>query len=401
MGIFGPGKKKRVVALVDISSASVRGAYAHIEEGAPPTIYYTAYIPIDIGSGESAEVADPTAADMLRALERLADKLVREGAPVLHETFGSGEVEGIFVSVGAPWQETSVRVERIETGKAFMFTKTLLDEATKRNDTTIAEGRRESGEAVIATLLNGYDTARPFGRRVKRADLVILSSTIAKDVAEAVERTLRRTYHTHGLHLTAFAPVAYEVLRDMYPHQKDFLMLDVAGTATDVAVVKGGLLVDVRTVDLGVHDLLRAARTSGVTGTGLVGLGEGAGGIIDPARNTRFMSRISEVQESWLNNLKGTLMEFSTRHPLPRTMFLLADGDSRDFLRRLLDNDILRALWLSEEPLAIVPVLASQFSQAISTKGNAEGDAYMAMLALYYARRIAHLSTPDLSTEST
>ena len=213
------------------------------------------------------------------------------------------------------------------------------------------------------------------------------SSMLDRAVAEAVEKTLRRTYHTHDVHLTAFAPVAFEVLRDLYPHQKDFLVFDVAGTATDVVFVKGGLLIDVKTLDAGVHDLLHAARTSGVTG-----IDADSGGLIDPARNAQFASRVSEVQAAWLESLRSTLADFSTRHPLPRTIFLLADGETRDFLRRLLDTDPLRTLWLAEEPFSIIPILPQQFSEVAVVRGAAGGDAYLIMLALYYSRRVMHFA---------
>jgi hypothetical protein len=125
---------------------------------------------------------------------------------------------------------------------------------------------------------------------------------------------------------------------------------------------------------------------------GIVGIDTDSGGIIDPARNARFASKASEVQEAWLSSLRETLSDFSTRHPLPRTIFLLADGETRDFLRRLLDSDPLRSLWLSEEPFSIVPVLPEQFSEVVVFRGAASGDAYLAMLALYYARHVAHLT---------
>ena len=388
MGLFN----KRVaynVALIDVSSASVRGAYARIEEGRIPVVYYTAYLPIDPASESRPD--DLPQAMMLAAVERLAERLVREGAPLLREATGSGDVKHVFVSVGAPWQESTVRVETIEQEKPFLFTRLLIEAATRRNE--VPDGKLEAGEAVVATILNGYESRKPFGKRVKRADLVILSSMLDKSVAETVERTLRRTYHTHDVRMVAFAPVAYEMLRDLYPHQKDFLIFDVAGTATDVVFAKGGLLIDVRTLSTGVHDLLHAARASGVTGSGLSGVGAGAGGIIDPARNAQFANRATEAQVAWLGALRETLVDFASRHPLPRTIFLLADGETRGFLKRLLDSDPLKSLWLSEEPFSIVPVLPEQFSEVVAFRGRAAGDAYLGMLALYYARRIAHMAT--------
>lgn len=377
------------VALIDVSSASVRGACARIEEGKIPIIYYTAYLPIDPNT-DGSRPGDFPPTQMVACVESIAERLTREGGPILREVTGSGHVKHILVSIGAPWQESTVRVETLEQERPFVFTKSLVDTATRKNE--IPEGKQESGEAVVATILNGYESRQPFGKHVKRADLVILSSLIDATVAQTVEKIVRRAFHTHDVHVTAFAPVAYEMLRDLYPHQRDFLVFDVAGTATDVVFVKNSLLIDVRTLDVGVHDLLHAARAGGVVTSGIVGIDSDSGGIIDPARNARFASKASEVQEAWLTSLRETLSDFSTRHPLPRTIFLLADSETRDFLRRLLDSDPLRSLWLSEEPFSIVPVLPEQFSETVVFRGTASGDAYMAMLAVYYARHVAHLT---------
>lgn len=374
-------KTSRSVALLDIGSSSIAGAYIVYGSDGIPTFYYTVRLPIE--TREEAAIED----DMLRTLEALTDLLVKEGAPVLREAVGSGNVDEVVASIGAPWQETTVRTESIEEENGFVFTKSILKKATEANNPGITEGRIESGESVVATVLNGYETSQPIGKQVKRADVVILSSTLDKKVASDVERTLRRAFHSHEVSLTAFAPVAYQVLKDLYPHQKDFLILDVSGTATDLAFVKSGLLVDVKCVHHGVQDLMKAARASGISGTGLTGLGADTGGIIDPARNAHFTTRVGSVQQAWLDGLKEALTEIGSRHPLPRSLFLLADEDVRDYLRRLLHNETLHSLWLSEEPLAITPVLREQLATSVTYRGAAEGDTYLAMLAVFCVKK--------------
>ena len=78
MALFPFGKKKtRSVALIDIGSASVGGAYAHYEEGKPPVIYYTARVDVEIREGETIRDG------MLRSLAFLERLLIEEGAPAL------------------------------------------------------------------------------------------------------------------------------------------------------------------------------------------------------------------------------------------------------------------------------------------------------------------------------
>ncbi len=110
------------------------------------------------------------------------------------------------------------------------------------------EDRISFGESVIATILNGYDIPDPIGKKVNRAEVVILSSTLERDATEQIQKRVRRLYHTHAIGFIGFAPAAYAALRDLYPHERDFLILDVTNENTNLAFVRHGLLVDVGTL---------------------------------------------------------------------------------------------------------------------------------------------------------
>ena len=349
MALFGSKKNRLSVALVDIDSASVGAALVQIEKDTPPVMYYSVREFIEPKEHEDSGAA------MLRTLNEVSEILVKKGSPVLRKETGSGQVDRILVSIGAPWQKTNVRIEAVAETKPFVFTPALLSEITKKG-TKLPEGYVKSGESVIATLLNGYETPKPFGKKVTRADLIILSSLIDKKIADTVEKTLRKTYHTHSLLLTTFASVSYTAFRDIYPHEKDFLVLEVSGEATDIASIKRGLLVDVVTLPNGVNELVRAERSG---------------------------SQVEEIEKTWLATIESTLKETATRHALPRTLFLLADDEAREYLRRLLDSTSMRSLWLTSDPLRVISVVPAHFAEFVKNRGESEGDVYLSLLALY------------------
>lgn len=376
MALFSFRKKRRSLALIDIGSASVGGAYADFTEGQQPVLYYTVRIPIELRAQETIT------GSMLRALSEVERFLIEEGAPALHRETGSGHIDSVLVSVGAPWQETTVETRSIQETKPFTFTRALLAEASANID-TLKEDRIDSGRTVIATILNGYETANPFGKHARRADLVVLSSTLEKSASKEILASLRHAFHTHNITLTAFAPAAYSVFRDLYPHQKDFIVLDVSGTATDAAFVKRGLLAGVRSVPHGIHELLEGGARAAMSGAQLPSIG-----ILDPLRNTAFDAKARAVEETWLLGLREVFSEFAGRQALPRMLFLLADDNERDFLKRVLEKSELRTLWLSDEPLSIVPITPAHLAPYVKTRGIAEGDLFLAMLTLYAARSI-------------
>lgn len=369
MGLFRK-PECRSVALIDIGSGSVGGAFVHLEPGTPPTIYYTARIPIEVREGETCEEAMP------KALEMLGQVLVTNGGPILHMETGSARIDSVFATVGAPWQDTKVLVASKEEAKPFTFTHTLMDDIAKQC-VIQPGGRTRCKNDVIATILNGYEVAHPFGKKAKRADLVVLSSSLEEKVAASIERTLRKSFHAHDITLAAFAPIAYAVIRDLFPHEQDFLIIDVEGEATDLAFVKRGLLADVACVPQGTNALLEAISRGHTTIT------EGTTGVIDMGRNQRFAEMVGKMEEVWLSGITDALKEFSTRHALPRTLFLLSDDHALGFLERVLNTSKMHSLWLSEDPLSIIPLSPKHIAQHVRTRGAASGDVFLAIMALY------------------
>ncbi len=372
MGIFSSKKEHESVVLIDVTSSSVGAALARLEFGAPPVLHYVQRTNIEILEHEDNSQA------MLRTLTEVANDLVIKGSPILRKETGDAHIQRILVSVGAPWQKTVVRIETLSNKKPFIFTRALLSEITQK-DKEVPEGFQKSGESVTATLLNGYDVPQPFGKKATRAELVILSSLVDSAVAKAIENTLRKTYHTHALTLTAFAPAAYAVFRDVYPHEKDFLIFDISGGATDVLAVKRNLLVNVVSIPQGINNLIEDAIKIGKTSIGPTPL-------IDPTRNAQFSAQIGDFQKDWLLNLEKVLQEFTSGQALPGTLFLISEPSTQEYLKRLLDSADMRALWLTSEPLRIIPVAHTHFSAYIKNHADAKSDVPLQILGLYAAK---------------
>ena len=382
MWFFG-NKERSSVVLITIGSSSISGAYAHYKQEGLPTIYYSVTEHIEARAGEDQSSA------MLRTLDTIGSSLIETGAPSLRRETGSGSVNGVLISVAGPWQETKVRTQTIQPGKPFVFTKAMLSDVIA-SSSHVSEDRISFGESVIATILNGYEIPHAIGKTASRAEVVILSSTLDKMVTEEIRKRVRRLYHTHTITFTAFAPVAYSVLRGLYPHEKDFLVLDVGADGTDLAFVKGGLLVDVGTLPLGMNKLLSATRAAErMTIEEEVGAMQRTSmlpGYVNPDRNARFSIRADAARDEWLTGLTNLLKEFAEFHALPRTLFLLAEPHARDYLKRTLDSQILHALWLSDEPLCIISVLPEQFTSRVRAQGEGDMNIFLSILALYQRR---------------
>ena len=377
MGLFSKGKKGQTVALIDIGSASVGGAYAYYIKDAQPVIYYT--VRADIGLREGESITD----SMLRSLEFVKRHMTTEGAPLLRRETGSGSVDKVLVAIAAPWQETRVTNTHIEESRPFTFTHAHVDTATRAVE--VPEDRVTLGHTIVATILNGYQVPTPFGKRASRAEIVLLASSMEKAAAERIESSLRQAFHTHTIELIGFAPAAYTVFRDLYPHQDDFILLDVTGKGTDLLFVKHGIIKHVASVPQGTHDLLQTAKVSWRKQH------EEEAGPLTKSVNVLFKEETHAIEKEWIEHLHTILQEFSLTDALPHAIFLLSDTRTRDYLKRTLEMSTLRALWLSDKPLAIIPVTPSHLCMSLKTRGISDSDLFLGILALYSGKKSIHI----------
>ena len=383
--------KIQTVVLIDIGSASVSGAYARIDKIHNPVLHYTAQVPIR--SRDKTGAADMK--DMERALAELTKTLILRGAPVLARAIGKSSIDRILISIAAPWQETHTRPERVNNPSGFRFTRRMMDDMVKKI-TVPPPGRTQTNKMVVATLLNGYEVTDPFGKTAHSAEIIALSSSVTDEVAHAITAVVRKTFHTDKIELTAFAPVAYVVLRDLFPKEDNFLVMDVTGEATDLALVRQGLLVEVESISCGLNLLRRAAIEAGITtvssAKSLQTVNEVA--LVDMEHNGTFTAHMRDARDEWLRNLSKAFQALAVQYALPRMIFLLADEEALGFLKQVLnDGPGLQKLWLSDQALPIFAIDPGQLAQHVTYRDDARGDTFLSLLALYTAHGYAASTT--------
>lgn len=370
MALFGADKPESV-ALVDITSSSVGAAYARIAPGRPIAVLYTTRVAIPQGDGSAL---------MLRALDEALGKLRTEGAPLLRRRTGSGSSAHIFADIGAVWQDTEVRIETIADEKPFVFTNADLEQAKKRN--ALPEKRFRSEEYVVATLLNGYPTKNPIGKKATRAEIIMLSASIPEDTATLLRHSLAGLSSHHEVNFAGFASIVFAGVSLAFPHEKDYLALRVSGEATELMHVARGYPTALARVGCGLSCFSRAASAGGYTSF------PDGGDVINKDANAKLDEKLTSAKSQWVGEVAKTLKDFAATRALPRTLFLLADPDAREFLRRTLDAPEMHALWLSDEPLAVIALEGKQLAGNVALEPNVQEDLPLELLAVAARERM-------------
>lgn len=329
-------KNSESVVLIDIGAASVGGAYVHYTEKDSPTLLYNRRVPIEAREGE------PHGRAMLRALSVLGEILIREGAPVLSHAIGKGTVDLILVSVDSPWQETSVRTEHFGADAPFVFTKNLITKAIEKNVHEIPE-KLLADESVIGTILNGYETISPYGKKVHRASAIVLTSLIERKIADNILSIIQNLYHTKRILPITGSSLRYQAMRTAFPHENNALILDATGPLTSVILIRKGLF-------LAISEILDSL-TGGTT---------------------------------WVDKVTRECAEIAKNYPLPRTIFLLAPESQIEELQGKLAAANLGSLWLSDNPPKTISILASHIAGSVQHAPTVSPDLLILLMTLYY-----------------
>ena len=342
MDFFGNtsgAKRAQSVALIDIGSKSVAGAYARYIENMKPILLYVKRVPIIPHSGESESDA------MLRAFDVLGDDLIREGAPVLARATGRGNVNAILVSIDAPWQKTSMYTKHFEKKESFFFTRSLVSEVL-REKSDLPVGKVLVDESIVGINLNGYETSNPYGKRARRASITILSSAVDIGIMDSIEEKLGRLYHSHNCKYISGCSLRYQSVRAAFPHERDAIILDATESGVTILLERKGFLVAVSEM-----------------------LNQEKGNVV-----------------SWDEKISRGFIELAKQFPLPRTIFLITRDADVTALRKTLEKTDFSTLWLSDNPPKLIQVLSSHFSSEVNVPPESS-DIILMLMTLYYQQR--------------
>jgi hypothetical protein len=328
-------RRTRARALIDVSASSVAGALATYPAEGPATLVWTKRVPIIAHADEPPETA------MGRALELIAGALVSEGAPVLARLSGSGRLDGVRVALDAPWQETDVRISEVREEQPFTFTRKMLARMLEQAEAEHARAESlQIEQHVIGVRLNGYQTREPIGKRAHRASLTVITSSLRHEVVEQAEAVIRRHLHLSRAAYVSGPASRFQMLRAMFPHERDLLIIDSVGRAAAISLVRTGTLAAVK---------------------------ECAGG---------------DDEGTWVAAVGAVLRELATMYPLPRTVLLVAPEDEAKARTQALGSAGLGALWLSDEPPSIIPVTRVAPEELV-VGPEAQPDIRLALMARY------------------
>lgn len=353
-------KIKNTVVVVDVRSSSVSAGYVLLQEGKQPHIVHSVQYPVEPNATEPLSEAMP------RTLETVLTSLIHSGSAKLHAMGASAKSDHILVTISSPWQTSSIVSVKTEKEKPFTFTHNVLEQMTA-GSLKEKPGWNVVSQLVLSTFLNGYETQNAFGREAKMVEAITLTTAVDEVIYEKIKKIIRSVFHQKHIDIYAFLPELYSVLKDVLPAQKEYLICDVGSDASDIILVKHGLLVSSAVNTAGMRTILDAVHKSGLSSHTIPTIEHD---VINRISNSTFQDATEQAKDEWLGGMKTTLATIAAEEPLPRLVCIVSEPNVSEFVRRLLDAPQLRNLWLSDEPLPLLSLSRAQFAATVTVEND-------------------------------
>lgn len=367
--------------LVDIGSASVGAALVKIEEGKNPHILLT--VREDIPFQESLS-STRFLSGMTHALERALKNLQKQNK-------GHGAPARTFCTFSSPWFILKNRNLKITRTDAFQVTEKNLNAFLDEDIESLKDELKDTlppadieiiEKKIIEMKLNGYEIKNPYGQTTHQMEILATVGLSSKKVIEGVERIISRFFHSPSVHFGSFPVAAFSTVRDIFPEERTFLLLDITGETTDVSFIANDLFMGTVSFPRGKNFFIREISTEEHTlhAEASTLLGMFLRDELEGGRRDRIGAVVTRSKDEWISRFEKSLASFRSVGVLPRKVFFTADTDVAGFFTGLI-NKARSELWAGEaiEAACLDHLMVSKF---VTFESEIVRDPFIAVEAL-------------------
>lgn len=379
--LFSSQNQPETVALIHIGSASVGVALAEIG-GATPTFYFTAREPLPF---QDTLEYDRFYEATFSTLEHLLKTLATDGVAQYAKIQGRpARIHRVGLVLSSTWYVSKTLVLNKTASTPFRITPDVLRTLAASGRKTFEEDVRKGTyphigadavvleESLVEAALNGYATHEPLQKMTKDLKVSLLISLMSASFSERVFASIDRVMSNYSLHPHSYGLTAFSIIRDIFPEEKNFLIVDIDGEVTDIAVVKDEILSESISFPCGMHSVLRC-------------LGDDGGSIEIRAKLLERESHkgVKKAREAWLKEYANALSALGEHFAIPNRVFLSGNSEVLPWFAEVL------TLYDGKEgvfakPRMVTPLVEKLFLPHLALQGGARYDVNLATLLLFF-----------------
>ncbi|NQV93385.1 hypothetical protein HQ403_02700 [Candidatus Kaiserbacteria bacterium] len=371
------------VVIFDIGSSSIGGAVVFFGKEVPEITYSTrVQLPFQ-------EIADKKhlLPQIEEVLSQVAEDVQKNG---LQAVKGKSVVpQEIVCILSSLWSNTRTTNATFENKEKFIVTDEIMDnlliQIHENNKGEKEEGVVTIEEIIVNSFLNGYPTQLPLGKEAQHISVSFLESTVTKELNTKIHDVVYKIFSPDiPLLLRSFTLVAFSVTRDMFEHIRDFVLVDVTGEITEIAVVRNSTLDETFSFPYGKNTIVRdiAKKTGSVPEDVLTRLK-----IEISKTKSDIKGEVSEEEKKWTELFGKACEELSSEtSPLPPHVFLIVDTPYEKWFHSMIERVDFSQFTATRDAFNVNPLLEKQVEGMCILHKGITYDNFLVIESIFYNR---------------
>ncbi|MEX0652321.1 MAG: hypothetical protein WD509_03275 [Candidatus Paceibacterota bacterium] len=381
--IFKKGASTQPVVIFDIGSASIGAAVVYFDTEVPRISYSARQALPFLGEADKKKLIP-----QIEEILSFATANIQKNG--LTPQKGLSVIPREIVCIFSPlWSETQTTEASFTHKEKFIVSDTVMDnllaQIHENNKETKDDTEVVIEEVVISSLLNNYPTQAPLGKETLSINVSFLESSIDKNLDTKVRDVIYKTFNVDTpLLLRSFTLAAFSVARDIHENMKDFLLIDVTGEITDIAVVRSSVLKDTLSFPYGKNSIIRnvASRKGSIPEDVLARIK-----ISLSSEDPEVKIDIKEEEKKWIDFFGKACEELSSDSmPLPREVFLITDTHYERLFRSMIEHVEFGQFTALKDPFLVKSFLKSKTKGMFLLDEGVLSDDFITIGALFYSR---------------
>jgi hypothetical protein len=171
------------------------------------------------------------------------------------------------------------------------------------------------------------------------------------------------------------------LIRETFPHDNDFIFLDIGGELSDIAIVKEGLILETASFPMGRYFLTRKIQkdldVSAEEAVSLIRVYED--GLADENLIAGLKPILDGAAAEWVKGFRVSLSKLGKGMTWPMKIFLTIHSDFNKFFVRVLSAEHISKLGVAEVAMSIVPLNEEAIKASVSFSDDALRDSFIAI----------------------
>lgn len=273
-------------------------------------------------------------------------ELGTSGMQALQAHVSGLHITSVQVSVAAPWSYTITRTVSINDEHPFVVTQEaiqdLVSKAQELTQTALQENKiaQELGVEVVHSgvtdvRLNGYSIKKVANQEGRTLSISFMQSAVEDDILAALYDNTNKIVPKAKVEVYSFMHIMYCTLQKLTPDTTEICLVDATNEATEIGIVRNGVLKHVTHTNFGAFTLARAIATvcnipNEEAYTYLRNM--------DATVTSTNTDKVEAVVEKYENAIVALLKQTGDTLSIPKSIFLHSDKRTEAFFAKHIQN---------------------------------------------------------------